>query len=122
MSTRSDLVHEALKNLGFLPEGTAAPAEEYAMVDNRIDGVMAELEARNVLYVPDTGTLGDPNSGQFEDKHFGPLGHILANAVKARFGQHADQTLEALAMKAEADLYTIEAQPYTRKIVEGQYY
>ena len=120
--TRSDLVHEALQNLGFLPEGTVAPAEEYAVVDRRLDDMVAYLETMEIVYLPSPGTLGDANSGQFEDHHFAPLGHILADMVKTKFGQAGDQTISADRVKAEADLYDMEALPYTRKIAESQYF
>jgi hypothetical protein len=122
MHTRSDLVHEALRLLGFLPQGQTAGPEEYATLDASIDGMIAELEWRDVVFLPEPGTLGDANSGAFEDRHFKSLAAILANMVKSTFGLAGDQGLLQEAMKAESDLYTIEAQPYTRQIAPGQYF
>ena len=120
--TRSDLVHEALRLLGFLPQGQTAGAEEYATLDASINDMVSELEWRNVVYLPEPGTLGDANSGAFEEKHFHSLAAILANMVKSTFGLAGDEGLLREAMKAELDLYTIEAQPYTRQIAPGQYF
>ena len=114
MKTRVELVHEALKNLGYLPEGVTPDAETYAMVDGRLDGVLEELQAKDILYVPD--------SDEFKEEHFGPLGHILANACKARFGAPGDSGFQAEADKAERDLNAIEAQPYTGAILKTQYF
>jgi hypothetical protein len=120
--TRSDLVHEALRLIGFLPQGQTAGAEEYATLDASIDDMIAELEWRNVVFIAEPGLLGDANSGAFEGQHFHSLAAILANMVKAAFGLAGDQGLLLDATKAESDLYTMEAQPYTRQIAPGQYY
>lgn len=120
--TRSDLVHEALRLIGFLPHGQTAGPEEYANLDGAIDQMVAELEWKDIVFLPEPGTQGDANSGAFEDKHFSSLAAILANMVKSTYGMAGDQGLALEAQKAEADLYTIEAQPYTRRIAPGQYF
>jgi hypothetical protein len=109
-------------NLGFLPLGTIPGPEEYNDVDSAIDGMLEELQWRNVVFVPDGGTLGDNSSGQFEDKHFASLAAILADMIKSHYGLAGDPGLAQEAQKAEADLYMIEAQPYTRKILETQFF
>lgn len=113
-ASREDLVHEALKNLGYLPEGVTPNAEEYAMVDDRVDGVLEELQAREIVYVI------DPD--QIKDEHLGPLGHILADACKSRFGQLDNTELERLKNQAISDLYVIESLPADGRIVESTYF
>ena len=93
MKDRTDLIHRALRNLGVLPQGTAPNAEEYQSVSDLVDGVLAELNARDIIYIPSADLL--------EEEFLQPLGHILAWRAAPEFGAAADQALAALAEQAE---------------------
>ena len=96
MKDRQDLIYRALRNLGALPQGQAPSAEEYQSVSDLLDSVIAELEARDVIYIADIDHL--------EDEFFLPLGHILAWKAAPEFGSASDQALAALATQAEQHL------------------
>ena len=78
--------------------------------------MLAELEARDVLYVQDIDKYG------IDDKYLQPLGHILAWRAAPEFGSANDQALAALATQAELHLRNIESDRPTYKIAEGQYF
>ena len=92
------MIYRALRNLGALPQGQAPDNDTYAAVGDLVDGVLAELEARDVIYIPDIDTYG------MEDKYLQPLGHILAWRAAPEFGAASDQALAALATQAEIQL------------------
>jgi hypothetical protein len=96
MKTRTDLIHRALRNLGALPQGASPSAEEYQSISDIVDSVIAELEARDIIYIADADFI--------EDEHFLPLGHILAWKAAPEFGSASDQALAALATQAELHL------------------
>ena len=115
-ATRQDLIYRALRNLGALPQGQAADADTYTAVNDLIDGMLAELEARDILYVKDIDTY------DLEDKYLQPLGHILAWRAAPEFGAANDQALAALATQAEMHLRDMEAQRPRYTVAEGQYF
>jgi hypothetical protein len=115
-ATRTDLIYRALRNRGALPPGQAADADTTAAVGDLLDGMLAELEARDVVYIRDIDTYG------VEDKYLQPLGHILAWRAAPEFGSAADTALAALATQAEIHLRHMEAGRPTCKIAEGQYF
>ena len=116
MATRTDLIYRALRNLGALPQGSAPDADTATAVGALLDGMLDELEARDVLYIKDTTIFG------LDDKYLQPLGHILAWRAAPEFGSASDATLAALATQAEIHLRHMEAGRPTYKIVEGQYF
>ena len=112
--TRSDLIYRALRNLGVLPQGQTPASEEYQSVSDVLDSLVVELRERDVVLISDIDVL--------DDKFFLPMGMILANAVKDEFGAGADQMLEAKAAQVEGKLRRLEAQSYTRKPLEVNYF
>jgi hypothetical protein len=54
--TRQELVNQTLLNLGVLAVGQAPDADTSSLVDGLIDGLVAELEARDVIYIKDIDT------------------------------------------------------------------
>lgn len=78
--------------------------------------MLAELEARDVLYIKDIDTFG------LEDKYLQPLGHILAWRAAPEFGAASDAALATLATQAEIHLRNMESVRPTYKIAEGQYF
>jgi hypothetical protein len=96
--TRTDLVHRALRNLGALPQGQSPAAEDYASISDLVDALIAELEARDIIYIQNIDTYG------LEDKYFMPLANILAWRAAPEFGAANDQALAALATQGQAYL------------------
>lgn len=112
--TRQDLVNRALKNLGVLPDGQVAEAQDYNSVDALIDTTIEDLIARDVTFVDDVNAI--------EEKVFMPLGLILAWNCAAEFGQSDNAAIAALAQKAEKDLIQIQSEGPTFDILEVQAY
>jgi hypothetical protein len=96
--TRSDLVVEALANLGGLGAGQQPGAEDLAFIDEKLESIMDGLAAREIVYVPDLAAI--PN------QWFDSLAAIVADACKSKFGVAGDDVamLMAGAQKAEMDL------------------
>lgn len=115
-ATRQDLIERALRNLGALPQGQSPDAETQASMTALIDGMLDELEARDVLYLKDIDLF------DMDDKYLQPLGHILAWRAAPEFGAASDQALAALATQAELHLRNMESTRYTRKIMEADYF
>jgi hypothetical protein len=116
VADRTDLIYRALRNLGALPQGQVPDADTYAAVGDLVTGMLAELEARDVVYIQDIDTYG------VEDKFLQPLGHILAWRAAPEFGAANDQALAALATQAELHLRNMESQRPLYTIAEGQYF
>jgi hypothetical protein len=116
MATKTDLIQRALRNLGALPQGQSPSAEDSASLSFLVDGLLSELEARDVLYIKDIDVYG------LEDKYLQPLGHILAWRAAPEFGAASDQALAALATQAEIHLRNMESLRYTYRIAEGNYF
>lgn len=84
--TRVDLVTEALDNLGVTIVGQDPSAEDTAKVDGKVDGLLADLRVRGILYVGDADAI--------EDEHFDSLGILLANRCAAAFGGGRDRDVD----------------------------
>ena len=97
---RTDLIHRALRNLGALPQGASPSAEEYQSISDIVDSVIAELNARDIIYIESADNI--------EEEHFLPLGHILAWIAAPEFGSASDQALAALAVQGEMLLGEID--------------
>jgi hypothetical protein len=95
MKSKVDLIHRALRNLGALPMGQSPSAEEFESISDLVDALIAELEARDVLYIRDIDTYG------LEDKYFMPLANILAWRAAPEFGAGNDPALAALAVQGQ---------------------
>jgi hypothetical protein len=100
MADRQDLIYRALKNLGALPQGAAPDADTYQAVSDLVDSVIAELEAKDIIYIASADVI--------DDEHLLSLGHILAWKAAPEFGAGSDQALAALAIAAEQDLKTMD--------------
>jgi hypothetical protein len=100
MKSKTDLITRALRNLGALPQGQSPSAEEFASISDLVDALVAELEARDIIYIRDIDTYG------LEDKYFMPLANILAWRAAPEFGAANDQALAALA--TQGDMYLKE--------------
>ena len=84
--TRDDLIDEALTNL-FADGGAgqAPDAESQATVDRKVDGLLAELRAREICDVV--------NDQQIPTAWFNPLAELLANECATAFGAQKSAAL-----------------------------
>lgn len=114
--TRSDLIERALKNLGALPQGQAASAEDSASMDALIDPLIESLNMRDIVYVGDADTI--------PDEFFIPLGECLAFAASHEFGAALDPSrLRSDGRpKAEDDLKNMQAARPTYQTLKTEYY
>ena len=78
--TREELVAEALTEL-FADGGSgqSPDAEDRDAVDRKVDGLIEELAARNIVTVA--------SDAQIPPEWFGPLAELLADACAPRFGR-----------------------------------
>jgi hypothetical protein len=116
MATKTDLIHRALRNLGALPMGQSPSAEESQSLSDLIAGLLAELEARDIVYIRDIDTYG------LEDKYLQPIGHILAWRAAPEFGAASDAALATLAVQAELHLRNMESGRPTYQLAESDYF
>ena len=95
--TRDQLVDEALTNL-FADGGAgqAPDAESQATVDRKVDGLFAELRARNVCNVV--------NDEQIPVEWFNPLAELLATECATAFGAQKSAALREDAMARLKDM------------------
>src|SRR5262245_18128592 len=101
--TREQLANRATEIVTVLGNGQSPEADDVATVDGFIDGVLAELAARDVTFIPNVNAI--------PIELFESLAIALAEhpAVARRFGRAAD---DAARNAAEASLKIItRAQP-----------
>lgn len=55
--TRSELVNQALANLGVLDAGQTPEIEDANTVDDHVDTVLAELSAKDIVSIPDDDAI-----------------------------------------------------------------
>lgn len=90
MKSRNDLIIATLKLLQADGGAGQAPAPENVVeIDDIIDGVLDELNDRNIYYA------NDPDS--FDDKYVNQLAVILANTAAPTFGQERNPQSQATA-------------------------
>jgi hypothetical protein len=75
--TSSDLILEALGDLGVLAAGQTVAPEDFSYVESRIDSIFRMLGALEIVYV------GDPNN--IPGEWFLPLVAIVAGEVAQKF-------------------------------------
>ena len=95
--TRDQLIDEALVNL-FADGGAgqAPDAESQAIVDRKVDGLFAELRAREICNVV--------NDQQIPAEWFNPLAELLANECATAFGAQKSAALREDAMARLKDM------------------
>ena len=95
--TRDQLIDEALVNL-FADGGAgqAPDAESQAIVDRKVDGLFAELRARDICNVA--------NDQQIPAEWFNPLAELLANECATAFGAQKSAALREDAMARLKDM------------------
>lgn len=85
--TRRELVDQALSVLGVLTPGNAPSAEDVAAVDDHLDGLLDQLDAREIV----SGI--DPD--EIEPRFFYPLAVCLAEEAREEFGAAAIDVTDA---------------------------
>jgi hypothetical protein len=109
--TRTMLANEALDILQRNGLGQSPEAEDTAKVDAKIDALVAELESRQVVSVPDLEDI--------EAAHFNPLAELLANECAPNFGlqknpnvkEMAEDRLKIMVNNAQAPRKTLGIDP-----------
>lgn len=108
------MIYRALRNLGALPQGQAPASEDYQSVSDLVDGLVLEMEKRDVVYIPDVDAL--------EDHLLQPMGHILAWRAAPEFGAASDGMLAQLAAQAELHIRNMESTRPNYSIMEADYF
>jgi hypothetical protein len=112
--TRADLVNRALYNLGVLPQGQTANAEDFNAVDALVDPMIEDLIGRDIVFVEDVDAI--------DEKYFLHLGHVLAGHAASIYGMQNDAALAAKMIKGEQDLQRLAATRPTYQTLEVQAY
>ena len=89
--TKSELITETLQELGALGAGQTASAEDTAAVDARVQPLLDDLAARNVVYIG--------GSDAIDESVFSHLVQILAQLCAPKFGAPMDPNAIAYAEK-----------------------
>ena len=80
--TQTDLVLEALANLGVLAAGQAPDVEDVQYVTEKLDAIYRMLAGLDICYIPDPNNI----PGAF----FSPLADIVAGDCATKFGSNPD--------------------------------
>lgn len=91
--TSTDLVNEALANLGVLASGQPTDPEDAAYVQEKLDAIVRKLAGLEIVFVPDINNipgawfsdLADIVAGECATK-FGTTGQALADLVNKGLG------------------------------------
>ncbi len=76
--TRIDLINEALANLGVLAPGQAVDPEDFNYVDEKLDGILRNLAALEIVYIADIENI--------PGLYFNDLADIVADDCATKFG------------------------------------
>lgn len=80
--TQTDLVLEALANLGVLAAGQNPDVEDVQYVTEKLDAIFRMLAGLDICYIPDPNNI----PGAF----FSPLADIVAGDCATKFGSNPD--------------------------------
>ena len=80
--TQTDLINEALANLGVLSPGQPVDIEDFSFVQSSLDSIFRKLAALEIVFVADQNNI--PGSW-FKD-----LSDIVAGEVATKFGSNPD--------------------------------
>src|SRR5687768_5522247 len=106
MRTREDLVYRIAKLLRLAVAGEALGSVEFASINDEIPSLIATLNSRGVVYVPDVEEI--------EDDIFDPLARVLAARLCTDLGVTLANIpgFETEPMRSEIELRSI-ARPAT---------
>lgn len=94
--TRTDLINEALDNLGVLTPGQDPAPEDSDKVDDKLDALLANLAAREIVYVANVEAI--PN------EWFTALADYVAFGCMAAFGVTGEEAANLKLLKDQAEL------------------
>lgn len=114
--TREDLVLESLQKLGVLPDGGTPGIEDTTAVDEALDAVLAELDAREIVSVP------DPDAVPLQ--WFMPIANIVAYECIEKFGLTGEEaaTLQQRNEEAIQKLRVMNRGKYTGEPLRALYF
>lgn len=81
--TSSDLVLEALKNLGILSVGNPVDPEDFNYVNEKLDSIFRKIAGLEICYVPDPDNIP---GAMFSD-----LADIVAGECATKFGYKGEE-------------------------------
>ena len=81
----SDLVLEALKNLGVLAAGQPVDVEDFAYVNEKLDPIFRQIAGLEIIFVSDPANI--PGAW------FAPLADIVAGECATKFGLRGEEYL-----------------------------
>ena len=87
--TKAQLILQTLQEMNVLGAGQDAPAEDYQAVEDRIQPLLDDLSARNVIYVPDVDAI--------DNSQFPYLVQLLAQFCSPKFEKQMDASVITFA-------------------------
>lgn len=111
--TRVALVSNAASILGVLPSGQTLSAEDSAKIDAHVPTVIADLNARSVV------TISDPNA--IPGGMFDALSIIVANAARGGYESGGPSQLPGEAIAAERKLYNFGGAAIVERNLDAIY-
>jgi hypothetical protein len=91
--TSTDLVIEILEKLVAIPEGQAPESDDTARVTLDLPSVLAELAAREIVYVSDPANI--------PEEWFMSLAKVCAYEMRSKFGVTGEQLVDLTKANAE---------------------
>jgi hypothetical protein len=79
---QTDLINEALANLGVLASGQPTDPEDFAYVSEKLDSIFRKLAALEIVYVADSNNI--------PSEWFSDLADIVAGECCTKFGSTPD--------------------------------
>lgn len=83
--TSTDLINEALANLGVLSAGQPTDPEDFAYVSEKLDAIVRKLAALEVVWIADVNNI--PGA------YFSDLADIVAGECATKFGATPDDVV-----------------------------
>lgn len=120
MATRAQLVDRALRILGVVPP--PASAEDAALVDSLVDGLLDELAARGIAAIANRGSIADSASGDIPAAAWQPIATILALRSAPDFADAVPTDLAALSIEAEVRLRAMSADEDSGEPLKVRFY
>lgn len=114
--TRTELVAEAGGRLSASDSANSLSAEDQAAIDAYVDPLFARL-AIDVIDL-----TAELEGDEIPVAYFTPLGAILANDAKSKFGRAGDQSLLGEAAMATATIYRLAAARATLETMRAEYF
>jgi hypothetical protein len=111
MRTRESLVNRIAKLLRISVAGEALGAVEFASINDEIPSLVATLNSRGVVYIPDVEEI--------EDDIFDPLARVLASRLCTDLGVTLGDIpgFETEPMRSEMELRSISRSPSVNDVI-----